>query len=130
MDNIAFRKTITESDVHLFAGLVGDFFGVHTNQAMAQQTQYGTRIAHGAYVVGVMVAGLNRWNPSYRVCGVQVKFRRPVKIGETVRIRVDSPQVVPSRARLHVSVSALRENDEVAVEGVFTLSAGPSRQDQ
>ena len=44
----SFTKTISETDVYLFAGISGDFNPMHLNEEFAKITPFGTRIAHGA----------------------------------------------------------------------------------
>ena len=44
-EEASFSKTITETDVYLFAGISGDFNPIHTNEAFAKQTRFKTRIA-------------------------------------------------------------------------------------
>ena len=46
------RKTLGESDVYLFAGITGDFSGVHVDEEFGKSTRFGGRIAHGALLVG------------------------------------------------------------------------------
>lgn len=43
----SFSKTVAEADVYAFAGITGDFYGVHVDEEFAKKTRYGTRIAHG-----------------------------------------------------------------------------------
>ncbi|HNJ09403.1 MAG TPA: MaoC family dehydratase, partial [Plasticicumulans sp.] len=43
----AFAKTVTETDIVLFAGLTGDNNPVHINEVFASATPFGGRIAHG-----------------------------------------------------------------------------------
>ena len=45
-----FSKTISESDVYMFAGVTGDVNPAHVNEAYAQTTPFKTRIAHGIYL--------------------------------------------------------------------------------
>ncbi|HNC46866.1 MAG TPA: MaoC/PaaZ C-terminal domain-containing protein, partial [Acidobacteriota bacterium] len=40
-------KTITETDVTLYAGITGDFNPVHIDAEYAKTTRFGARIAHG-----------------------------------------------------------------------------------
>jgi len=47
-------KTVSESDVYLFAGITGDLSPNHTDEAYMRKTRYGRRIAHGALAVGFM----------------------------------------------------------------------------
>jgi acyl dehydratase len=50
----SFRKTVSESDVYLFAGITGDLSPNHVDEEFMKSTPYGGRIAHGALLVGYM----------------------------------------------------------------------------
>jgi acyl dehydratase len=50
-----FRKTVTETDLVLFAGLTGDFDPLHIDEEYASKTAYGRRLVHGALVVSFMM---------------------------------------------------------------------------
>lgn len=49
---VSISKTVSESDVHLFAGITGDFPPTHVDEEAMRQTTFGRRIAHGALLVG------------------------------------------------------------------------------
>ena len=53
-DRVRFSKTVSESDVYLFAGITGDLAPNHVDEAYMQGTPYGRRIAHGALLIGFM----------------------------------------------------------------------------
>ena len=53
-DSVTFSKTVSESDVYLFAGITGDLSPNHVNEEFMKRTRYGKRIAHGALLVGYM----------------------------------------------------------------------------
>ena len=42
---VTVSKTVSESDVYLFAGITGDFSPNHTDEAYMRKTRYGRRIA-------------------------------------------------------------------------------------
>jgi len=46
-DTAEFAKTVSESDVYLFAGVTGDLNPAHINEEYARKTFFKTRIAHG-----------------------------------------------------------------------------------
>ena len=57
-------KTISESDVYTYAGLIGDINPVHVNEEYAKTTRFGKRIAHGmltaslfSTIVGMLIPG-------------------------------------------------------------------------
>ena len=53
-DQVRFSKTVSESDVYLFAGITGDLAPNHVDEEYMRGTPYGRRIAHGALLVGFM----------------------------------------------------------------------------
>jgi acyl dehydratase len=85
-DTASFSKTIAETDVYLFAGIIGDLNPLHINEEYAKQTRFGRRVAHGALtsslistVLGTMLPGLGTV-----LLEVRQRFRRPVYIGDTI----------------------------------------------
>ena len=50
----SFTKTVSESDVFMFAGITGDFSPNHVNKAYMEKSSYGKLMAHGALMVGFM----------------------------------------------------------------------------
>jgi acyl dehydratase len=86
-----FSKTVTESDVYLFAGITGDLAPMHVDEEYMKKTRYGRRIAHGVLAMGLMS------NASSRVLeGVpgtwvsygydRVRFPAPLFFGDTVTV--------------------------------------------
>ena len=57
-DSDYFQKTISESDVYLFAGITGDFNPAHLNDQEAKKTIFKNRIAHGILTAGLISAVL------------------------------------------------------------------------
>ncbi|WP_257958787.1 MaoC/PaaZ C-terminal domain-containing protein [Bacillus sp. V3-13] len=51
-ESVSFSKTVSESDVYLFAGITGDLGENHVNEDYMKKTPYKKRIAHGALLVG------------------------------------------------------------------------------
>lgn len=86
-----FSKTVSESDVYLFAGLVGDFDPLHIDEEYCKSTQYKTRIAQGALIVGFMMAAAAkaaaRIDATLPSLGLdRLRHTGPVFIGDTVRV--------------------------------------------
>ena len=90
-DTVSFSKTISESDVYMFAGLTGDFYRMHVDKVFAKSTPLGGRIAHGVLILGLAstVATLIQTKYDYGIPAVlygydRLRFVRPVFIGDTV----------------------------------------------
>ena len=91
-----FAKTVSESDVYLFAGITGDFHPPHINEEYMKTTSMGTRIAHGTLTLSISItaattfmnsvfdeldkAGLNALTKGYD----RIRYIKPVFIGDTI----------------------------------------------
>ena len=62
-DSACVSKTITETDVYLFAGITGDLNPAHVNEAASSQTAFKGRIAHGMLSAGLISAVLGMYLP-------------------------------------------------------------------
>ena len=51
-DSASHSKTISETDVYLFAGITGDLNPAHVNESVASASRFGGRIAHGILSAG------------------------------------------------------------------------------
>jgi 3-hydroxybutyryl-CoA dehydratase len=85
-EEASFAKTITETDVYLFAGISGDFNPMHVNEAFAKGTPYKTRIAHGALAQSLIAPVLGMKLPGLGTIAVEVscRFKAPVFFGDTI----------------------------------------------
>jgi acyl dehydratase len=81
-------RTVTEADVVGFAALTGDWHPQHTDAVWAAESAFGERIAHGLFVIS-LAGGLVPFDPE-RVVALRrigdVVFKRPVKLGDTLRV--------------------------------------------
>ena len=117
-----YSKTITEADIVLFAGVSGDNNAVHTNEEFAQTTAFGGRIAHGFLTASVISAAVaNRLpGPGTVYIGQQLRFRAPVRPGDTVHATVSVVSIDEAKARA-VLATTCRVADTVVIEGEATV---------
>jgi 3-hydroxybutyryl-CoA dehydratase len=126
-DSVSFSKTLTETDLVLFAGITGDFDPIHMDEAYARTTPLGRRIAHGALVLGLcstvaaMIARRAREGGAEGVAlslGYdRVRFLLPVYPGDTLTATYVVGTVDEAAART-VSPVEVRKED-----GVLCLAA-------
>ena len=85
-----FSKTVTEADIVLFAGITGDTNPVHLDEEFAKPTMFKGRIAHGMLTAGFVstVFGTKLPGPGCIYMSQTLKFKAPVRIGDTVKARV------------------------------------------
>lgn len=88
-DTFTFTKTVSESDVYLFAGITGDFHPNHVNEEYMKGTVYGTRLMHGALGIGFIsttsgIALESQELPAVSAGYDRIRFIAPVFIGDTI----------------------------------------------
>jgi 3-hydroxybutyryl-CoA dehydratase len=114
----SYAKTITEADIVLFAAVSGDNNAVHTNEEFAQTTPFGGRIAHGFLTASVISAAVaNRLpGPGTVYLAQQMRFKAPVKPGDTVRATVTVKSLDLARARAEL-LTVCEVGGKVVIEG-------------
>ena len=90
-------RTITEADLVSFAALTGDWHPQHSDADWAAESRFGERIAHGMLVLSYSI-GMLGFDPE-RVVALRgldsVTFKRPVAIGETIRVEAEVEEATP-----------------------------------
>ena len=97
---VTFTKTVSESDVYLYAGITGDFSPNHVNQTYMERSAWGRRMAHGMLLVGfvstasTMAIADTRESTEETPVAVgmdRLRFLKPVFIGDTITVsyRID-----------------------------------------
>ncbi len=124
-EQISPARTITETDVVIFAGLSGDYTQLHTDEEFAKQTPYGRRIAHGALVLSIATGLAARLGfiegTALAFRELAWKFSLPVFIGDTVHVKAVVKEVKPM-ARLGgglviFDVCVINQADKIAQRG-------------
>lgn len=84
-----FERMVTEQDVLDFARISGDQNPLHVDANYAAETNYGRRIVHGAFQIGLASALIGMQLPGKRVLlsSVQAKFPAPLYFPTTVRVQ-------------------------------------------
>jgi 3-hydroxybutyryl-CoA dehydratase len=117
-------RTVTESDIVLFAGLSGDYNVLHTDAEFMKQTIFGERIAHGLLCLAIQSGLFNRATTEYATLGLgglRWKFKAPVKIGDTIRLKakVTAKKDLAKNDRGLVTLerTIVNQRDEVVQQG-------------
>ena len=97
-----------------FAEVTGDRNPIHLSEHFAAKTPFGTRIAHGLYTASLIsaVLGTRLPGPGAVYISQTLNFRAPVKIGDTVEVKVTVAELMPEKspraADLHLQRSTAR----------------------
>lgn len=88
-DSTSFSKTISESDIYLFAGITGDFADNHINAEFMKETSYEKIIAHGILLLGIASAACTKMSDKSGLPAVsygfdKIRFTNPVFVGDTI----------------------------------------------
>lgn len=113
------HKTVSESDVEGFAKISGDFNPVHMDEAAAQKTRFGGRIAHGMLSAGFISACLAMQlpGPGSIYLSQSLSFKRPVRLGDTITTRVEIVEWNEGKRRARLSTTCRNQRDEVVIDG-------------
>ncbi len=116
-------KTITETDIVLFAGLTGDFNPMHVDEVTASATKFGGRIAHGMLSASLLSAtlGMKLPGPGAIYMSQSLRFTRPVRIGDTVTARVEVLELMTEKNRVRVGTECRNQAGDVVITGEATL---------
>jgi len=124
----SFAKTITEADIMLFAAASGDNNAMHINEEFARSTPFNGRIAHGmltASVISAAIAG-RLPGPGTIYLGQNLRFKAPVKPGDTVHATVTVREMFPEKRRVSLN-TVCTVNGKVVIEGDATVMPTSAR---
>ena len=113
-----FTKTVSETDIVLYAGISADFAPVHLNEQYAAQTRFGSRIAH-PMLLGTMAGGAiyRLLSPSSICVKREFEVIAPVFAGETVTIRAEIAYLDRDHNRDVVEFECYNVKEELVLRG-------------
>ena len=115
-------RTISESDVYVFAGVTGDLIPAHTNEEYAKTTHFKTRIAHGMLSAGLIsaVLGMQLPGPGTIYTGQTLKFLAPVHIGDTITATAEIKSLDLERNRVVLTTTCTNQEGTMVITGEAT----------
>jgi len=118
-DRASFTKTITETDVYLFAGISGDFNPVHVNEEYAKTTPFKSRIAHGGLAASLLAPVLGMKLPGIGTVALEVtqKFRNPTYFGDTITCAVEVIKKIDRLKVIDMKILWTNQKGEVVSKG-------------
>jgi 3-hydroxybutyryl-CoA dehydratase len=123
-----FAKTIGESDIYLLAGITGDFSPNHVNAEYMKSTPYGTIIAHGVLVVGLMstctskvIEQAQTSRPAVSYGYDHIRFVKPVRVGDTISVTYEIVSADPEQAKTYAEITAHNQHGDVVAVATHIL---------
>ena len=123
-DAAEFGKTVTESDIYLYAGVTGDFNPAHLNEEYAKKTFFKTRIAQGMLTAGFVsgLLGVGLPGPGTVYTRQELDFLAPVHIGDTITARVEVLEIMDDKNRVRVRTSCTNQDGIRVLDGEAIVS--------
>jgi acyl dehydratase len=86
-------RTLTETDVVMFAAMTGDYHELHTNEVFSKKSQFGGRMAHGLLGLAVLQGLFFRtgYLDDSAIAFLEMenwKFGAPIMIGDTISVKI------------------------------------------
>ena len=127
-EEAAFSKTITETDVVLFAGLSGDFNPIHMDEEYARQTPFKRRIAHGALPQSLIapVLGMKLPGPGTIVVEIRCRFKAPTYFGDTITAKATVAEKIPEKKRVRMALTWTNQRGETIADGEALVIPPPA----
>ena len=122
-DSASVSKTVTETDVYLFAGITGDLNPAHVNEVASSKTMFKGRIAHGMLSAGFIssVLGMYLPGPGTIYLGQELKFTKPVRIGDTITATATITEMIVEKNIIKLETICTNQDGEVVTKGVATV---------
>ncbi len=118
-DKAFFEKTVSESDVYLFAGITGDLNPAHVNEVEASGSIFQGRVAHGMLVASFLstVVGMYLPGPGTILVRQELKFLGPVRFGDTVRAEVEIREIISRKELVILRAVVINQDGKKVIQG-------------
>ncbi len=125
-EKVQVSKTISETDVYLFAGISGDFNPVHVNKIEAEDSIFGKQVAHG-FLVGSLLSnaiGMRLPGPGTIYMEQDMKFKKPVHIGDTVTALLEVAEILNEEKNiLKLTTQVINQHGTLVIDGYAVVKA-------
>ena len=128
-DRASIERTLTASDIQLFAVISGDDNPQHLDAEFASSTRLHGVIAHGMWGAALIsaVLGTRLPGPGTIYLGQTLSFMGPVRIGDTLTIAVEVSAREASNRHLRLACSCTNQEGVVVIEGEARVIAPAER---
>ncbi len=112
-----FTKTITDADVMMFAGVSGDNNPLHFSEEFAAQTRFRGRIVHGMLTASLLstLVGTRLPGPGGAYMSQDLKFLKPVRVGDTVTAEMTVVEIDDNKQRAYVDAVCRVKGEPVVI---------------
>ena len=131
---VSFTKTVSESDVYLFAGITGDLSPNHVNKDYMKKSSYGKLMAHGALMVGFMSTASTMAISHTREAEEtpvslgydRIRFLKPVFLGDTITVDYEFISIDAESKRSVADIKLFNQDGELTTVAQHILKWVPN----
>ena len=118
-DSAEVVHTFTEKDIQTFGDLSGDYNPLHFNESWAKQTMFGGRVAHGILTAALVSNAIGMKLPGTGTIYLsqQMRFRRPVKINDTITAKVEVIAKEDEKERITLRTECFNQEGAIVLDG-------------
>jgi len=118
-DAAELSRDVKSEEITMFVHLVGDRNPVHSDAALMGQTRFGEPIAPGMWTAALVsaVIGTRLPGPGSIYASQDLRFVRPVKVGDTITARVEVVELVADRNRVRLKTTCTNQRGEDVLSG-------------
>jgi len=123
-DKAEVGKTVSETDIYLYAGITGDFNPAHVNEEYAKKTFFKTRIAHGMIAAGFISAVIGTKLPGTGSIYAKqtLKFLAPVQIGDTITACAEVVEIIAEKKLVKLKTTCINQEGTLVLDGEAIVS--------
>jgi phosphate acetyltransferase len=124
-ETASLSRTLSKEDIELFAAMSGDVNPAHMDEGYAKDDIFHGVIAHGMWggalvstVLGTLLPG-----PGTIYLGQDLRFRRPVRIGDTVTVSVTAKEKRPEKKIVIFDCHCINQDGKDVISGTAEVIA-------
>ena len=124
-DSAGLTRTLTADDIALFAVMSGDINPAHLDKAYAEKSMFHRIIGHGMWGGALIsaVLGTRLPGPGTIYLGQDLRFRKPVGVGDTITVTVTAKEKKPEKHVISFDCLAVNQNGDEVITGTAVTMA-------
>jgi len=122
----SYSKTITETDVYLFAGISGDANPVHLNEVYAKDSIFKGRVVHGLLTASLIstVLGTKLPGPGSIYAKQDLKFLAPTYFNDTITATCTLKEKIEEKSMAVFECKVTNQDNKIVLVGDATIIVG------
>lgn len=118
---------IDDARVQKFADATGDHNPIHLDDAYAEASPFGRRVAHGVLLTGIVSGILGIRLPGLGTVARETysKYMKPVYIGDTVHVAAEVTEKVEKTSTIKITFKVTNQDGKMVARGYAVVIPPP-----